>query len=313
MEMVTTQTAAALLLALLLDGWIGEPRRWHPLVGFGRLADWLESRLNPQEGTPGRLAARGAGCAAWGVLVLLPAGLLAWGLPQDGSFWLVEAVLLYLTVGGRSLIEHGEAVRAALARQDRELARVRVGYLVSRETAALEPAQVAGATIESLLENGCDALFGAMFWFLVAGAPGALAYRLANTLDAMWGYKTPRLLHFGWAAARADDLLNLVPARLTALSYTLAGRTATAWRCWNRQGGGWKSPNAGVVMASGAGALGLRLGGPARYHGIDTMRPQLGEGDPPDGEDIARAIGLLRRALLLWGLAVMTAWGIGHA
>ena len=173
------------------------------------------------------------------------------------------------------------------------------------------------ATVESVLENGNDAVFGALFWFVVAGAAGVLTYRLVNTLDAMWGYKTPRYLSFGWAAARLDDGLNFVPARLTALSYALLGRTRSALACWRAQAPAWDSPNAGPVMASGAGALGVRLGGAAIYHGHMETRPALGQGAAPQGGDIARALRLVRHGVLLW-LAVLAAvallaWGGSHA
>ncbi|MCB1778380.1 MAG: cobalamin biosynthesis protein, partial [Candidatus Competibacteraceae bacterium] len=161
--------------------------------------------------------------------------------------------------------------------------------------------QISRATVESVLENGCDAIFGALFWFVLAGAPGVVLYRLANTLDAMWGYRTSRYLHFGWAAARLDDALNWAPARLTALGYMAVGdHPRVAWRCWREQAPGWKSPNAGSVMAAGAGALGLALGGLARYDGAWQSRPVLGEGLVPCAKDIGRAVQLVRRALWLW-------------
>jgi len=212
----------------------------------------------------------------------------------------VEISVLYLALGHRSLREHALRVREALARSDLIAARARVSMIVSRDTAAMQPSDVVLATVESVLENGNDAIFGAIFWFLVAGAPGALVYRLVNTLDAMWGYRTPRYLYFGWAAARCDDLLNWIPARLTALTYALAGCFRTALRCWRKQGPSWGSPNAGPVMAAGAGALRLRLGGGAFYHGDWRERPALGEGAEPQTTDIPRALHLVQRSLLLW-------------
>jgi adenosylcobinamide-phosphate synthase len=143
-------------------------------------------------------------------------------------------------------------------------------------------------------------VFGVLFWFALFGGTGALLFRLANTLDAMWGYKTERFLRFGWAAARIDDLLNYLPARLTAASYALFGDTRAALFCWRRQAPGWESPNAGPVMAAGAGSLGLALGGPAIYHGKIEARPALGEGRVPCADDIARAASLVRRGILLW-------------
>jgi adenosylcobinamide-phosphate synthase len=141
---------------------------------------------------------------------------------------------------------------------------------------------------------------------VLAWAPGVVLYRLANTLDAMWGYRTPRYRDFGWAAARLDDVLNWIPARLTALSYVVVGtKPALAWRCWREQAPVWKSPNAGPVMAAGAGALGLALGGQARYHGEWVARPALGEGLAPRAEDIDRAVALVRRALWLWLGAIL--------
>lgn len=283
--------AAGATLALALDRLLGEVPRGHPLVGFGTLAQRLEKRLNKPASHRRRLAGIGAVLC----LVGLPTLLLA-ALPRIALF---DAVILYFTLGWRSLGEHARAVQTALDRADPAAARGAVARMVSRDCDQLDNTQVAGATIESVLENGNDAVFGALFWYAVAGAPGALAYRLGNTLDALWGYRNTRFADFGWAAARLDDLLNLLPARLTALAYALVGDTRRALTCWRTQARAWKSPNAGPVMAAGAGALGLRLGGPARYHGAVEARPALGVGEPASAADIGRARALVDRALAL--------------
>ncbi|HVL75619.1 MAG TPA: CobD/CbiB family cobalamin biosynthesis protein, partial [Noviherbaspirillum sp.] len=186
--------------------------------------------------------------------------------------------------------------------------------IVSRDTGGASEADIARAAAESTLENGNDAVFGTLFWFIVAGGPGALLFRLANTLDAMWGYRNARFHAFGWAAARIDDALNLIPARLTALSYALLGNTRCALACWRSQASAWSSPNAGPVMASGAGALTIVLGGPAVYDGVIEARPPLGTGAPPRASDIARAWRLVARAVALWlAVAVLIATGRGFA
>ncbi len=281
------------LLAVLLDRLLGEPRRWHPLVGFGWLAQRVEASLYA--------ASRLRGSIAVSLLVGGPALAAFLAHRSLGSWaWLLDAALLYLALGAASLGEHAAAVRRVLDIGDLDAARRSVGRMVSRDTADMDETAVVRATLESVLENGCDAVFGALFWFLVAGAPGVVAYRLANTLDAMWGYKTERYLHFGWAAARLDDLLNWIPARLTALTYLIIGKSAVAWRCWRAQAANWESPNAGPVMAAGAGALTVKLGGPAMYHGCLEPRPPLGEGREPAAADIARAAALVRRGVWLW-------------
>jgi len=290
-------TAWAMLAAVLIDAWLGEPSRAHPLVGFGRLARWLEARLYADR--------RGSGVCAW-LLTVMPLVLLAWGAEAwlgRLSAWvasLFNVLVLYAVIGLRSLGDHAMPVASALRDGDMARARQAVARMVSRDTQVLDEHQVAAAATESVLENGNDAVFGALFWFAVLGAPGALLYRLANTLDAMWGYRTARYENFGWAAARIDDGLNVVPARLTALSYTLLGQTRRAWRCWRTQAKLWDSPNAGPVMAAGAGALGVQLGGAAPYDGVWEARPDLGEGDPPDANVIARSLALVRRSVLLW-------------
>ncbi|WP_024302492.1 adenosylcobinamide-phosphate synthase CbiB [Pseudogulbenkiania sp. MAI-1] len=298
-----------LLLAVLLDKLFGEPPRWHPLVGFGKLVRWLERRLYPaapEQETVQRMRLRGAiGIALLLIPFALLAALLEW-LPFIGVFYSV--VLLYLAIGAKSLTQHAEAVVEALERHDLPLARQRVGMIVSRDTSQLSEQDVARATIESVLENGSDAIFAALFWFLLFGAPGAVLYRLANTLDAMWGYKNERYLHFGWAAARFDDVLNFIPARLTALTYIALGDRRAGWACWRAQAPTWYSPNAGPVMAAGAGALGVALGGAARYHGELKERPALGLERAPDSTDIRRAIRLVNRGVWLWvGIGLMLA------
>ncbi|AWT10982.1 cobalamin biosynthesis protein [Stutzerimonas frequens] len=287
--------------ALLLDALLGEPKRAHPLVAFGRLADRLEQHFN------GAAAHgwRSHGVTAW-CLAVLPLTLLAWLLSLlPGIGWLVEIVLLYLALGLHSLGEHALPVAQALWRHDLPEARRCVGWIVSRDTTQLDEEGVARAATESVLENGSDAVFAALFWFIVAGAPGVVLYRLSNTLDAMWGYRNARFERFGWAAARIDDVLNYLPARLVALTYALLGRTRRALRCWRTQAPLWDSPNAGPVMASGAGALGVVLGGSAIYHGEVHARPELGRGQAPQARHIEHALDLVWAGVGVWLLALL--------
>lgn len=295
--------ALAAMVAVLVDALVGEPRRFHPLVGFGRVANAIERRVYADR--------RRVGVLAWCVAVIVPVALLgairAW---STGVFaFAIDVLVLYGALGRRSLGEHARPVADALSVGDLVAARVAVGRMVSRDSDALDARDVAAAATESVLENGHDAVFGALFWFLVLGAPGALLFRLANTLDAMWGYRTPRYERFGWCAARADDVLGFVPARLTALTYGLMGDFASAMRCWRQQAPTWDSPNAGPVMAAGAGALHVHLGGAAPYHGQWEPRPVLGEGDAPDAGAIRRALRLVDRGVVVW-LAVALLIGV---
>lgn len=286
----------ALLLAggVALDALFGEMRRWHPLVGFGRLAGAVEGALNHGGLRYWR------GLFAWSLAVLPLAGLAYW-LTMHGVAGLAgHALLLYFSLGLRSLREHTLPIEQALAQDDLAQARALTGRIVSRDTGNADAGELAKAAVESLLENGNDAVFGTLFWFIVAGGPGALLFRFANTLDAMWGYRTPRYLAFGCAAARIDDVLNWIPARLTALCYALLGNTRQAWQCWRTQARAWSSPNAGPVMASGAGALGLALGGHASYGGKAELRPPLGNGRAAQASDIGRAWRLVAGTAMLW-------------
>ena len=306
------ETALLLVAGVLLDYLLGEPRRWHPLVGFGHLANAIERTLN--KGALRYLR----GAAAWMLAVAPLAALASMGAWYAGLA--AHAVLLYFCLGLRSLREHNLPIADALGKGDLAQARLLTGRIVSRDTGTASPADLAKASAESLLENGNDAVFGTLFWFAVAGGPGALAFRLANTLDAMWGYRSTRFLAFGWAAARIDDVLNFIPARLTALSYVLlADHRANAWRCWRLQAPHWPSPNAGPVMASGAGGLGLALGGHAVYGGVPEQRPQLGCGRTAEAGDIRRAWKLVEAVTVLWLAVACTIalnvllWRLYHA
>lgn len=290
------------LAAVMLDRWWGEPSRWHPLVGFGAVVERLEHRLNRPQGTS---VWRGALAVTLLVGPLVSVVLvIAWLLPQPLD-WLFSALVLWLAISLRGLAEHGMAVARPLAAGNLAEARERVGWIVSRQASALDEAGVAAAATESMLENGADAVFASLFWFLLAGPAGVVAHRLINTLDAMWGYRNERYLRFGRVAARLDDAMNWGPARLTALTYALLGHRQLAWRCWRSQAPAWDSPNAGPVMAAGAGALGVSLGGPAPYAAGLKQRPQLGEGPAPDAVTIQQAIGLVRRGVWLWLLVLL--------
>jgi adenosylcobinamide-phosphate synthase len=281
------QIGGAVALGLGCDRLLGETRRFHPLVGLG----WIISKVEHWLYARRRLN----GVAAVFILSIPVLGFALMPLP-----WWLQGILLYIVLGGRSLGEHGRAVANALAQDDLPMARDRVGYIVSRKTATLDQSQVVSATIESMLENGNDAVFGALFWFIVAGLPGAVIYRIANTLDARWGYKNPKYLQFGWAAAKWDDVLNYIPARLCVLTYALQGHTKQSLQCAFTQGRQCASPNGGPVMASGAGALGFTIGGPAEYDGYQCDKPLLGKGPKAEWQAIYPAISLVDNGSFIW-------------
>ncbi|MCF6219133.1 MAG: adenosylcobinamide-phosphate synthase CbiB [Gammaproteobacteria bacterium] len=283
--------------ALLMDHQLGEPKRLHPLVGFGSLATALEKICNKKQHSS-RLQVL-LGLLA---MILLCGGVAALLSTAYLNPYVIifEIVILYFAIAPRSLNEHALAVHNALQDNNIELARSRVGYMVSRHTQQMDEQQISRAAIESTLENGNDAIFGALFWFIIAGIPGVVVYRLVNTLDAMWGYRTPHYEYFGKSAAHLDDLLNYIPARLTAFSYALCGHFSKAITCWKKQAHQLASPNGGPVMSAGAGALQCKLGGAVIYHGQLTDRPQFGCDKVPQGADIQRATSLIQRTLWLW-------------
>jgi len=301
-------TAVALALGLLIDHFFGEAKRWHPLVGFGDAASTLEKAANPSSDIEGKL--RGLFC--WALMVSIPVMAMCLIVSQLSGLALlvVNALVVYFVVGLKSLAEHGRNVAVPLLAGDLPAARQLIAMMVSRDTDMLTQQQVASAACESVLENGSDAIFAALFWFCLLGAPGAILYRGANTLDAMWGYKTDRYRSFGWAAARIDDVLNWLPARLTALSYSLLGNFSSGLKCARQQGGLTDSPNAGYVMAAGAGALGISMGGGAIYHGEEHQRPIFGVGRVAEAIDIERAIALVQRASVLWVLLALAFYAL---
>lgn len=293
------QSTATLAAAVVLDLALGEPRRFHPLVGFGRCAQVMERCAN----RGGQGARIGLGAIALLIVSAPPVGA-AVALRHAPLHFAValaaDAVVLYFALGLQSLRRHARDVTTALSTGDLARARDAVARMVSRDAGPLDEPGVAAAATESVLENGNDAVFGVVFWYLVLGLPGALAYRLVNTLDAMWGYRNARFDRFGRCAARADDAMNFLPARVTAFFYGLGGDFLCALRCRRAQGKQWKSGNAGAVMSAGAGALKIRLGGAALYHGKPQPRPTLGTGPPAAAADITRAVRLVQRALLFW-------------
>lgn len=293
------------VLALVLDHLFGEPRRLHPVVGFGHLANAVEKRFNTASNQSRRSLLAGLfsvfllTAPFLGVAIWLSATLDGWLLV------LIKAVVLWLALSLRGLAEHGRAVAEPLQAGDLEKAREKVRRIVSRKASALDEKGVAAAATESMLENGADAVFASLFWFLIAGIPGVVLHRMVNTLDAMWGYRNARFLYFGRVAARLDDLMGWIPARLTAFTYMLLGNRKLAWWCWKNQAPQWDSPNAGPVMAAGAGALNVRLGGPSPYPAGVKQRPVLGGAENASADSVEAAITLVQRGVWFWLGAVL--------
>ena len=288
----------SLILAVLLDHWLGEPKKYHPLVFFGNLANRVEKKLSKQQHSA--VTQKFMGITAL-LLMILPVTLLVYSLKQwPVIHTIIAPIILYFCIAANSLKQHALLVFQALENNNLSLAKNRVAMIVSRQTDKMIEDDIRKATIESVLENGADAVFAPIFWFIIAGPAGAILYRLCNTLDAMWGYKNQQFLYFGWATARFDDILNWIPARLTALSYALLGQTIQALHCWKTQAPLLESPNAGPVMTSGAGSLNIQLGGPAWYHGKLKKKVHFGTSQTPDNNDINRTNSLITSTLVLW-------------
>jgi adenosylcobinamide-phosphate synthase len=305
--------AAGLLLGYAADRLLGDPRRWHPVAGFGTAAHALEARLYADTRTRGAVHAAllAGGAAAAG----LAAEWAARGSPLGRAA--LTAAATWTVLGGRTLEREAAAVGARLAAGDLASARGLLTHLVGRDTSALCPREIARAVVESLAENTSDAVVAPLLWGAAAGVPGLLGYRAANTLDAMVGHRSARYERYGWASARLDDLLNLPGARLAAL-LTLAAapsRAAGAWRVWRRDAAAHPSPNAGVIEAAFAGSLGVRLGGTNVYDGNRVEhRAIMDGGRPPEPRDIPRAALLARRvghgAVAVAALAALArGWG----
>lgn len=270
--------AAGLLIGTALDALIPDPRRGHPVAIFGTASSALERRTYADN------RRRGAVFAGVCVGAAVTLGAV---LPRRVP---ITAAATWAVLGSRSLRREAALVQAHLVRGDLGAAREQLTHLVGRDPAGLDADGIARATVESVAENTSDAIVAPLFWGAVAGVPGLLGYRAANTLDAMVGHRTPRYGNFGWGAARLDDLANLVPARLTAALVAAAGgRPGATLRIALRDGHRHPSPNAGYAEAAFAGALGLRLGGRNVYAGRVEHRPELGDGPRPGPDDIPRA------------------------
>lgn len=306
------------ITSLLLDWLLGDPR-WlpHPVVAIGRLVAALERVLR-------RFMAneRSAGV----LLLVLTVGVsvaAAWGLVLGAGFlhpaagFAVEAFLGWTCLAARSLHDESGRVAEALARGDLPAARHALSLIVGRDTEALPEPEIWRGAVETVAENTSDGVIAPLFWLMVGGAPLAIAYKAVNTLDSMVGYKNERYLRFGWASARFDDLVNLVPARLTGVLMALAapilglsGRNA--WRIMLRDGRNHSSPNSGIPEAAAAGALGVQLGGTNRYFGKPVAKPTIG--DPLKPLDAAAWRGAVRlmygsEGLILLFLGVFAAKG----
>jgi adenosylcobinamide-phosphate synthase len=287
--------AAGIVLGYLADCAVGDPRRRHPVAAFGRLAAAREQRGYADT----RLAGvRHVGALVGGAIVL-GALLERAGRCHPRFSTLTAAAAAWTVLGGRSLSIEARAIASLLEAGKLELARERVRNLVGRETTGLSSAEVARATVESVAENTSDAVVAPLFWGAVAGVPGLLGYRVVNTLDAMIGHRSARYGRFGWAAARLDDLANWIPARIAGLlaaglAPIAGGSAAAAIGTWRRDAGQHPSPNAGVVEAAFAGALGVTLGGRNVYGGQVEDRGVLGGGRTVQVGDIARAARLSR-------------------
>ena len=293
----------------LADVVLADPARWHPVAGFGWCAAALE-KLTYRDSRP-------AGALHTGVLLagLAAAGSLAERRVQGPALAALTGAATWVTLGGTSLARTGNAVADLLADGDIGGARALLPSLCGRDPSVLDTDGLVRAALESVAENTSDAHVAPLLWAAAGGVPAVLVYRGVNTLDAMIGHRSPRYARFGWAAARLDDAANYAAARVAgALVVVCAplvgGSPGGALRAWRRDAARHPSPNAGVVEASFAGALGVQLGGPTQYRHQLEIRPTLGDGRVPGVADLRRAV---RLSLVVQAAAAVVAVGLTAA
>lgn len=316
----------SLLIALLIDAAVGDPQ-WlyrrlpHPVVWIGRVIAWADQQLNRASDTPGRRKIMGIAATAALFLGSLLAGLFLQAMLlklPGGGLWL--AIAISSLIAQNSLYDHVAAVAGGLETSGAEGGRIAVSRIVGRDPEALDRAGISRAAIESLAENFSDGIVAPIFWAALFGLPGIMAYKAINTADSMIGHRTPRHQQFGWASARLDDLLNLVPARLSGLLLAAAALCAPGANAGKALSAMWhdarrhRSPNAGWPEAAMAGALGLALNGPRRYHNQLVMDAWMGSGGTPyaSANDIRRALRLYVIACVIEGVILMAAIWFSH-
>lgn len=288
--------------ALLCDHLFGEPKKYHYLIGFGLLTQKLEKLANQFSNSR---QSRLSGALCWCILTL-PLPIIYYTFHQNNwLFWCLDALLVYAAIGYKSLAQHALQILKPLNADQLDEARHFCSYLVSRNTTQLSEQEIARATTESVLENGHDAVIASLVWYIIGGAPLVILHRLANTLDAMWGYKNDRFLYFGWFAARMDDILGWPSAKISALLYSCQGNILTSLKNACIQGRKYKSVNGGWVMAAGATALNFKLGGQAIYHGKVHQSVYLGRGKEVQKNDIQRSLLLVRYSAFIFILFIM--------
>jgi adenosylcobinamide-phosphate synthase len=293
----------ALLSGYAADLIVGDPRRFHPVAGFGRCALALERALYAPTRRRGAMVAAllVAGAALGGELLARTSARVGFG--RDVAL----AALTWVALGGRSLTREATHVAELVRREELGRAREAFPALCGRDATDLDGQGLCRAAVESVAENTGDAVVGVLAWGAIAGPAGVVAYRAANTLDAMFGHRNERYSAFGWAAARLDDVMSWPGARITMVLTCLAaplvgGSPRRAARIARRDGAGHPSPNAGRIEAAFAGALGVRLGGPVAYEGRVEPRPALGDGRAPGVHDVQRAT---RLSLAVGGASVL--------
>jgi adenosylcobinamide-phosphate synthase len=313
---VTPPNPAVLILALVLDLALGDPRRLpHPVVVIGRLITFLESRLRNFSGNE-----RGAGV----LLLLFTVGISAatvwltlYGLAGINALagLLGAAYISYTCLAARSLHCESALVADALTAGDRDAARRYLSRIVGRDTNDLNDADIWRALVETIAENTADGIISPLFWLTLGGPVAGMAFKAVSTLDSMVGYKNDRYLRIGWASARMDDLLNFIPARLTALLMVIAAPLAglswrNAARITLRDRRKHPSPNSGHPEAAAAGALRVRLGGSASYCGLPSWKEHIGDPQVPLDGRIYRSIIRLMYAttLLMAAVCITAAW-----
>ncbi len=329
----------AVAIAVFLDRLFGELPIYHPLKGFTRFATYIEDhwhrqdeiskhtpqadqsqQANPVSEESDKTANQAAEIslkikgALASVFLVLPfvalTAIISQSLPVPLNF-VFNVFILYLAIGAHNLKQHALDVQNALIGENLEMARKNLATIVNRDTNHMDRQDIISTCIESIIENGSEMILAPIFLFLVLGAPGVVLCTLVHTLNNMWGYQGPHYKNFGWLVGKVNSVLNWAPSRMAAFSYILLGDMKNGWYCLNGQAKTWNSPNAELVVATGAGALNLEIGGDLFYQGQLKTRSKLGRGKVPDLSDIARASDLIERSLVLW-LVFSLVVSLGH-